>query len=116
MRTIGGSIGYAFLNNILVSEANKNLPATIATNVMKAGMPQDQVSKFVETFLQTILVNPKKVAQLPVSRNILMAAAAGLRNGLCELCQIYILCEYTVWCACSGHVSFVAEYLETHDQ
>ena len=84
MRTIGGSIGYAILNNILISQRNKKLPATITANVVKAGLPQNQVRKFLETFLETVATDPKKAAQIPVDHSILVAAAAGYAQGYAD--------------------------------
>ena len=84
MRTIGGSIGYAILDNILNSQKAAKILATIAAYVLKAGLPQSQVAKFVGTFVQLATTDPAKIALIPVPKAVIVAAAAGYAQGYAD--------------------------------
>ncbi|KAJ9608521.1 hypothetical protein H2200_007509 [Cladophialophora chaetospira] len=81
VRTIGGSIGYAVLNNILVSKQKKLIPAMISEYAVKAGLPPSKAGEFAKTFIEIVQADPSKATQIPVDHHILEAAAAGFKQG-----------------------------------
>lgn len=75
-RTIGGSIGFTIYYNVFSNKLNKALPRLIAEHAIQAGLPVEDATTFVTTFL----TNPAELTSTPgFSPAVAQAAAIGSR-------------------------------------
>jgi hypothetical protein len=76
IRVIGGSIGYSIYFNVFSNKLTTNLPSSVASYAIKAGLPASSATKFVGTFL-TAPANISRVAG--ATESVVAAAALGVR-------------------------------------